>query len=85
MDHHQAHAACCGGAAPAAGRHTVKDPVCGMDVDPEAGKPSAVHAGVTYHFCAERCRTKFLADPAIYLAGRAPALDLAPYRLARFD
>ena len=78
MDHHQAHAACCGGAAPAAGRRRVKDPVCGMDVDPEAGKPSAVHAGVTYHFCAERCRTKFLADPAIYLAGRAPAPAAPP-------
>ena len=71
MDHLQAHAECCGGSAPAAGRRTVKDPVCGMDVDPEAGKPSAEHAGVTYHFCAERCRTKFLADPAMYLERRA--------------
>ena len=78
MDHLQAHAECCGGSAPAAGRRTVKDPVCGMDVDPEAGKPSAEHAGVTYHFCAERCRTKFLADPAMYLERRAAAPAAPP-------
>jgi Cu+-exporting ATPase len=45
----------------------VNDPVCGMDVDPAAGKPSAAHEGVTYHFCSTGCRTKFIADPGKYL------------------
>ncbi|BCW89814.1 Silver exporting P-type ATPase [Alphaproteobacteria bacterium SO-S41] len=74
-DHQHGHD-CCGGAAhgPAAG--TVKDQVCGMDVDPNAGKPSAVHDGVTYHFCSERCRTKFVAEPLKYLAP-APAAPVA--------
>ncbi len=43
------------------------DPVCGMSVDPKAGKPQAVHDGVTYHFCSEGCRTKFGAGPDRYL------------------
>ncbi|MFO1059130.1 MAG: heavy metal translocating P-type ATPase [Dongiaceae bacterium] len=44
------------------------DPVCGMTVDPGAGKPSAVHAGKTYHFCCAGCRDMFAAAPDRYLA-----------------
>lgn len=43
------------------------DPVCGMTVDPGAGKPSADVDGLIYHFCCAGCRTKFVADPAAYL------------------
>ncbi len=43
------------------------DPVCGMTVDPNAGKPSYQHGGQTYHFCSDGCRSKFTADPARYL------------------
>ncbi len=50
--------------------HTAIDPVCGMTVDKHAGKPTHVHAGHTYYFCAEGCRTKFAADPARYLDKR---------------
>jgi Cu+-exporting ATPase len=56
--------------APAKGG--VIDPVCGMTVDPNAGKPHAEYQGQTYHFCCNGCRTKFLADPQKYLAPRAP-------------
>jgi Cu+-exporting ATPase len=48
-------------------RDLATDPVCGMTVDPNAGKPSLAHNGRTYHFCSEGCRTKFAADPARYL------------------
>jgi P-type Cu+ transporter len=58
-------------ATPAA---TVKDPVCGMTVDPIATTHHADHAGHTYHFCSNGCRTKFVAEPAKYLA---PRLELA--------
>ncbi|MFT3915559.1 MAG: heavy metal translocating P-type ATPase [Anaeromyxobacteraceae bacterium] len=45
------------------------DPVCGMTVDPSAPKGgSAVHGGETFHFCSARCRAKFVAEPARYLA-----------------
>ncbi len=64
--------ACCGGAHEPA---RVKDPVCGMDVDPNAGKPTAEHEGVTYHFCSNGCRTKFVADPVRYLG---PKVETAP-------
>ena len=63
---------CCGGAGDGPAKAAAKDPVCGMDVDPAAGKPRAVHDGVTYHFCSEHCRTKFVAEPLKYLAP-APA------------
>ena len=46
------------------------DPVCGMTVDPNAGKPSYQHGGHTYHFCSEGCRSKFAADPSRYLDKR---------------
>ena len=52
----------------------VRDPVCGMMIDPEKTPHHAEHAGRTYHFCAARCREKFIADPAKYLApSEAPA------------
>jgi len=50
------------------------DPVCGMSVDPSAGKPSTVHAGKTYWFCCNGCRTKFEAEPAKYLAGHRDSM-----------
>jgi Cu+-exporting ATPase len=46
---------------------SVRDPVCGMSVDPKAGKPSADHDETRYHFCGERCKAKFIADPLTYL------------------
>ena len=45
------------------------DPVCGMTVDPDAGKPSTTHDGKTYWFCSNGCKTKFDADPGKFLAG----------------
>ena len=47
--------------------HVATDPVCGMMVDPHAGKPSEQFRGHTYFFCSEGCRKKFTADPARYL------------------
>jgi heavy metal translocating P-type ATPase len=44
----------------------VKDPVCGMDVDPHAGGPALEREGHTYHFCSGHCRDRFKADPAAY-------------------
>ena len=49
----------------------VLDPVCGMTVDPNAGKPSAERSGKTWHFCSARCREKFLADREKYIAPAA--------------
>ncbi|MCP1375908.1 heavy metal translocating P-type ATPase [Dyella lutea] len=48
----------------------VKDPVCGMTVDPHTAKHRAEHEGHTYYFCAARCREKFVAEPQAYLGER---------------
>lgn len=50
------------------GDSKVKDPVCGMTVDPATSKHHFAHHGETFHFCSAGCRTKFAADPAKYLA-----------------
>ena len=42
-------------------RSVTTDPVCGMSVDPDG--PQVEHDGETYHFCSERCRDQFAADP----------------------
>jgi Cu+-exporting ATPase len=43
------------------------DPVCGMTVDMQAGKPTHVHAGHTYYFCSDGCRAKFAKEPERFL------------------
>jgi Cu+-exporting ATPase len=64
-DHHHDHRHQGHAAAPAG---TATDPVCGMSVDPHTAKHTAMHAGRPYYFCNPRCREKFIADPARYLA-----------------
>jgi Cu+-exporting ATPase len=57
---------CCG-SKPPSGAQTVKDLVCGMDVDPATTAHHARHDGSDYHFCSDGCRRKFIADPQRYL------------------
>ncbi|MGH6736573.1 MAG: heavy metal translocating P-type ATPase [Methyloceanibacter sp.] len=47
--------------------HLATDPVCGMKVDPHAGKPSHAYQGHTYHFCSAGCQAKFAKEPERYL------------------
>ncbi len=49
-------------------RQILKDPVCGMDVDPGDTAGSHNYKGKTYFFCSQHCLVKFRADPADYLA-----------------
>jgi heavy metal translocating P-type ATPase len=49
----------------------VKDPVCGMDVDPATSQYRSERDGQTYHFCSERCQAKFEANPETYLTRQA--------------
>lgn len=49
----------------------VKDPVCGMNVDPTLAKFRAEHQGKPYFFCSSRCVEKFGADPNRYLSAQA--------------
>jgi Cu+-exporting ATPase len=54
------------------------DPVCGMKVDPATSKHRFDHGGETFHFCSERCRGKFAADPLLYLKPAAQAAPAPP-------
>jgi Cu+-exporting ATPase len=56
----------------------MRDPVCGMSVDPAKAKHRLEHDGTTYFFCNPRCREKFQADPATYLAKAKAAATPAP-------
>jgi Cu+-exporting ATPase len=58
-EHNQAHPA--GSAAAGTGGTTVKDPICGMDVDPARAAGSAERDGQTYYFCSRHCLEKFLS------------------------
>ena len=60
-----------------AGRSSSKarDPVCGMTVDAANSQHRFEYRGETFHFCSERCRSKFAADPEQYLTGRKPKAD----------
>ena len=64
-----------GGPATAA---KVKDPVCGMDVDPGTANYKFEHAGKSYAFCSAGCLEKFKAQPEKYLKPTAPAKISAP-------
>ena len=57
---------------------TVKDPVCGMDIDPQEAAATSEHEGTTYHFCAVGCKEAFDAEPAKFLGGAGEAAAAAP-------
>ena len=48
----------------------MKDPVCGMDVEPEKATASTEWRGETWYFCSQGCREKFVADPGDILRAR---------------
>jgi len=62
-----------GGPREGAGTGEMKDPVCGMTVDPQSAAAASVQGGKTYYFCSVSCRDKFEKEPQKYLAARADA------------
>lgn len=63
--------------APSGADTLVRDPVCGMPVDPSETPFHADVYGETHHFCSARCKEKFIAEPMKYLAS-VPTEDPAP-------
>jgi len=43
-----------------------RDPVCGMNVNPETAKYTAEHSGKKYYFCCGGCADKFISHPQSY-------------------
>lgn len=50
---------------------TATDPVCGMSVRMDAGKPSHEWDGQEFHFCSGKCQDRFVADPYFYVSGNS--------------
>jgi len=59
-------------AAPIVDDIVLVDPVCGMTVDRKDARHLAEYGGVVYAFCQMVCRTRFIHDPASFVAA-APA------------
>jgi glycogen phosphorylase len=56
----------------------LKDPVCGMTVQPDRSL-SVAHAGRTFYFCSDYCANRFLTQPELFLRTlRAGGREEAP-------
>ncbi len=56
----------------------IKDPVCGMEIEPQSAFATRQHKGQTLYFCSENCVKKFDAAPEQY----APAVPSATTGIA---
>jgi Cu+-exporting ATPase len=56
----------------------VRDPVCGMSVDPRTATHRAEHKGTTAFFCSEGCKAKFLVHPDQYSVPTPAPPTVAP-------
>src|SRR6266403_664091 len=59
----------------------VKDPVCGMTVDPQKSAGKVEHGGKTYYFCSARCAERFEKNPENFIAAPGTA-GMKPNALA---
>lgn len=60
----------------------VRDPVCGMRVEPEKAAGHSSHNGEEYYFCSKHCKEKFDTAPESYTGGMprpAPVAGSGPY------
>ncbi len=57
---------------------SVRDPVCGMTVDPARAAGKYEYQGQSYYFCNPRCEERFKADPEKYLHPRSDQAVAAP-------
>ncbi len=60
------------------------DPVCGMTVERAHARHLAEHDGVIYAFCSIGCRTRFIKEPAVFLAAPGTA-GMAPPSVSLSD
>ena len=70
-------------------KELAKDPVCHMQVP--ASSFNTEYSGMTFAFCSEQCRDRFLANPHLYIGfpgHKAPAqegIEVVKYRKIRLD
>ncbi|WP_429098133.1 heavy metal translocating P-type ATPase [Aminobacter sp. BE322] len=73
-EHHQHHGHSSKGTE--AAQDVIRDPVCGMVVDPAAGKPTLEREGHLFHFCSAGCRDKFVKEPEKYISATDPVCGM---------
>lgn len=56
--------------------NSVRDPVCGMYLDPEKARGTANYEGQSYHFCSKGCAERFTAEPQKYLLPNSQLVQL---------
>ena len=49
----------------------LKDPVCGMDIDPATAAGKSEYKGQTYYFCSQGCKRAFDKEPEKYVGANA--------------
>ncbi len=49
----------------------VKDPVCGMMIDPKTAAGKSEYQGQTYYFCSLGCKKDFDKEPQKYAKAQA--------------
>ncbi len=54
----------------------VRDPVCGMKLDPAKAKFSTEYMGKKYYFCSADCQAEFKKNPGKYVPSMEPSADL---------
>src|SRR6202051_1602264 len=60
----------------------VKDPICGMQVDPAKAAGQSQYQGLTYSFCSLGCKKKFDLNPAHYMQSDTELPLLQPQSVA---
>lgn len=55
--------------------NTVKDLVCGMDVNPATSACKSDYQGKTYYFCSLGCKKAFDKEPEKYIRAHGPVHD----------
>ena len=48
----------------------VKDPVCGMTIEPARAAATSEYKGQTYYFCAKGCKVQFDKNPDKYVGAQ---------------
>jgi Cu+-exporting ATPase len=52
-----------------------KDPVCGMEIDPQTAASKSEYEGKTYYFCSSGCKKLFDKNPAKYVESDACQIE----------
>ncbi len=63
----------------------IRDPVCGMEVEPETAFAKREHMGQTFYFCSQSCVDQFDKDPHRYMTTSATTGFNAERTLARIE